>query len=285
MATYKKRESTGILDASINLSYGSKSLVKTLRRNFTEVHEEKKTLGTTAVINLFTFNPSSSFTGGTFKDGKYVLLCNEGDASAEIQVKVSKWTTTAGSHASGGTSSQIIKFVLHPNDHFMLPNIKMLNSEQTGSTSSGDNDSLINATPDANLYLDSGINLDGNFEDSETTLQVADIAPFEVGDLIQIGINTTTATRIEIMEVTAITDDSGTDQNGTGILTVRRALFGTSKADKDSQTDGTNGAVSGANVHFPFINEYYDHDRALSGSSQLVQTDNRGRWKSRNFFG
>ena len=54
MATYKKRESTGILDASINLSYGSKSLVKTLRRNFTEVHEEKKTLGTTAVINLFT---------------------------------------------------------------------------------------------------------------------------------------------------------------------------------------------------------------------------------------
>ena len=87
------------------------------------------------------------------------------------------------------------------------------------------------------------------------------------------------------MEITSITDDSGTDQDGTGILNVTRALFGTSKADKDSQTDGTNGAVSGANVHFPIFNEYYDHDRALSGSSQLIQTDNRGRWKSRNFFG
>ena len=44
------------------------------------------------------------------------------------------------------------------------------------------------------MYIDSDVNLDAAFEDSESALQVADIAPFEVGDLVQVGINDTTAT-------------------------------------------------------------------------------------------
>ena len=38
-------------------------------------------------------------------------------------------------------------------------------------------------------------------------------------------------------------------------------------------------------IMFPCTNELYDFDRALSGSSQLVQSDMNGRFKLSNFFG
>ena len=284
MATYSKRGAVGNLNASLSLKYGSSGIVKTINRQYSEVYSIKKTLDT-SIAQLIAFNTAAAFLAGTLKDCKYILICNEGDSSVELQIKMNVGVTTAGSH-SHSSAGNITHYVLHAGDYLALPNIKIINTgTNTGTIANGDDDALNNATPSANLYLDSGVNLDADFEDSETGLQVADIAPFEIGDLIQIGINATTATRIEIMEITSITDDSGTDDDGTGILNVKRALFGTLKADKDAQTDGTNGAVSGANVHFPFFNEYYDHDRALSGSSQLIQTDNLGRWKSRNFFG
>ena len=129
------------------------------------------------------------------------------------------------------------------------------------------------ATPEVDLGYTDPVNNDKaeiiEEPKSEDNLQVGDIAPFEVGDLVQVGINATTATRIEVMEITSITDDSGTDDDAAGTLVVNRALYGTSKADKDSQTNGTNGAVSGANVHFPIFNGYYDYSTDISGSSQL----------------
>ena len=96
------------------------------------------------------------------------------------------------------------------------------------------------------LFQSSGSTLGANLEDSDTTVTVnASSHPFYVGDLIQVGLDTTTTTRQEIMRVTAI---SG------AVLTVERALHGTSKADKDTQTNGTNGAVSGATINLPFFN-------------------------------
>ena len=284
MATYSKRSGNN-LTATLNVGYGGKKLVKTLNRTYQELTELKKTVDSTdAGVQVVAFNTGTAFLAGTQKDAKLLLICNEGDVTAELTLQTTSWTH--GTPDTGGTDGQRWHMLLNPNDYIVLPTLSMIDFGTVNSSAAlGDNNALDNATPDANLYLDTGVNLDGNLEDSETTLQVADIAPFEVGDLVQIGINATTATRIEVMEVTAITDDSGTDDDGAGVLTVRRALFGTLKADKDSQTDGTYGAVSGANVYFPFFNEYYDHDRALSGSSQLVQTDSLGRWKSRNFFG
>lgn len=284
MATYKKRLGSN-LTASLNINYGGKSMVKSLTRTYQEITEIKKTVDATDTgVQVCAFNTGTAFLAGTQKDAKLLLVCNEGDVTAELTLQTTLWT--AGTPDAGGTDGQRWKMLLNPNDYIVFPTLSFLDyGTQATSASNGDGDGCDNATPDANLYVDSGVNLDANLEDSETALQVADIAPFEVGDLVQVGINATTATRIEVMEVTSITDDSGTDQDGAGNLNVRRALFGTSKADKDAQTNGTNGAVSGANVHFPIFNEYYDHDRALSGSSQLIQTDNRGRWKSRNFFG
>ena len=284
MATYRQRKGTN-LTASLNISYGGKSMVKSLARTYQEVTEIKKTVGSVDTgVQVCAFNTGAQFLAGTQKDSKILVVCNEGDVTAELIIQSTLWTH--GTPDAGSQDGQRWHTLLNPGDYLMFPTLSWLDFGTTANSACvGDNDALENATPAAALYVDSGVNLDANFEDSETGLQVADIAPFEVGDLIQIGINATTATRIEVMEITSITDDSGTDQDGTGILNVTRALFGTSKADKDSQTDGTNGAVSGANVHFPIFNEYYDHDRALSGSSQLIQTDNRGRWKSRNFFG
>ena len=284
MATYKKRVGSN-LTASLNINYGGKSMVKSLSRSYQEVTEIKKTVDSAdAGVQVCAFNTGTQFLAGTQKDAKLLLICNEGDVTAELTIQTTLWT--GGTSDAGGTDGQRWHTLLNPNDYIVFPTLSWVDmGTGTASAALGDNNALDNATPAAALYVDSNVNLDANFEDSESALQVADIAPFEVGDLVQVGINATTATRIEVMEVTSITDDSGTDQDGPGTLVVTRALFGTSKADKDSQTDGTNGAVSGANVHFPIFNEYYDHDRALSGSSQLIQTDNRGRWKSRNFFG
>jgi len=63
-------------------------------------------------------------------------------------------------------------------------------------------------------------------------------------------------------------------------LAVRRGLYGSNINDKDAQTDGTDGSVSGANVSFPFFNAYYDYDKYT-----VVQTDSNGKFKCNNFFG
>jgi len=131
--------------------------------------------------------------------------------------------------------------------------------------------------PHTNLYTDSGTTInDSGFEVDDTEITVDNGAFFRVNDLIQFGINTTTATKIEICRVTAI---------ATHVLTLERALYGTTANDKDVQTHGTRGVVDNANIHFPFFNEHYDHDRVLSGNTQLVQTDSRGQFKCSNFFG
>jgi len=122
------------------------------------------------------------------------------------------------------------------------------------------------------IYVDSGQLIDdAGFEAADTELTVDTGAMFRVNDLIQVGINTTTATRIEIMRVTGISSNT---------LTVERALFGTSAADKDAQTDATSGAVNNAKVYFPFFNEYHDHDQYT-----VPQTDAGGRFKAKNLYG
>ena len=122
-------------------------------------------------------------------------------------------------------------------------------------------------------YSDSGILLnDSGVEAADTTITVDDGDLFRVGDLIQLGINDTTATRIEILRVTGIS---------THVLTVERGLYGTSAADKDAQTDATSGAVDNAKIYFPFFNIYSGEYNRYS----VVQTDGSGRFWAKNFFG
>ena len=81
-------------------------------------------------------------------------------------------------------------------------------------------------------YVASGTALnDASLEAGDTTLTVDAGGFFRVGDYIQFGTTVgTTATQIEIMEVTGIS---------THVLTVKRALFGTVDGDKDNQSTDT----------------------------------------------
>ena len=269
MATYKKRAGTN-LTASINVNYDGKEIIKNLQREYQESSVLKKTISAVDLgVQIINFDTDSSFPAGSFKDCKFLLLCNEGDVTAELYYYMTEW-----SHASPdtvGNDGQKIHFLLHPNEYIILPNLSYIDFGTTAN-SAGNGATLDNAVPNVLLY--ENVDTDGTSEaldDSETGVDVDDIAFFELGDLIRID--------DEIMEVTAITDSSGDDDDAAGTLTVVRGLYGSTAASHD--LDGGDGR----DIRLPFFNEYYDFDRRLHGSSQLVATDGKGRWKSRNFFG
>ena len=126
--------------------------------------------------------------------------------------------------------------------------------------------------PHTNLYTDSGADVDHatastmGSDTSHTILNLEDGHSkfLKVGDLIRL--------ENEICEVTAV--GTGADlANSTA--TIVRGLYGSTAATHADDVA----------VRFPFFNEYYDYDRVLSGNTQLVQTDARGRFKCSNFFG
>ena len=91
---------------------------------------------------------------------------------------------------------------------------------------------------------------------------------YRVGDYLRV--------ENEIIKVEGTYDDNPTQSTVTdNHIVVSRGHFG-------STTASHSGAVD---IYWTVANEYYDYDRALSGSSQLVQTDSQGRFKSCNFFG
>ena len=164
--------------------------------------------------------------------------------------------------------------LLRPNEVMIVPDAPAIIVDEDNAQYDGT--AVDNATPSvtANFaYADSGILLnDAGVEAADTTITVDDGDLFRVGDLIQLGINDTTATRIEIMRVTAI---------NTHVLTVERGLYGTSAADKDAQTNATSGAVDNAKIYFPFFNIYSGEYNRYT----VVQTDASGRYHAKNFFG
>ena len=62
---------------------------------------------------------------------------------------------------------------------------------------------------DTSIMVESASTLAADLNTADTTVSVGDGSIFRVNDLIQVGINATTATRIEIMRVTAIADTAG----------------------------------------------------------------------------
>ena len=161
--------------------------------------------------------------------------------------------------------------MLLPGESFSPPIRSLISTEDAVTQFTGTE--VDNTEPSATLYAESGVTLGANLEDTETqvTTSANGTNYFRVGDLIQVGINETTATRIEILRVTEITSAT--------VMQVQRALFGTTKADKDSQTNGTSGAVSGAKIYIPSFNAYHKYDQF-----SLSQTDGSGKYKIQNFY-
>ena len=193
-----------------------------------------------------------------------VKVSNTGSTPAVAIFGFQQWTDedTIG-------NENFLHFLLSPGEVISMPASRAIMTDNDTDLYEGD--VISSVAPNSALEVASGATLAENVEDSDTEFNVSDSDYFRVGDCIQLGINEATERRIEIMEVTAI---------GTNNLTVRRALYGSSAADKDSQTHSTAGAVNGANIYFPIFNKYHDYDKY-----SVVQTDNLGRYRSTNFFG
>ena len=80
----------------------------------------------------------------------------------------------------------------------------------------------------------------------------------------------------EIVKVEGTYDDNPTTSTvADNHIVVSRGHFGSTTAAHSGTPD----------IMFPCTNELYDFDRALSGSSQLIQSDMNGSYKLSNFFG
>ena len=264
MPTYKRKLGKP-LKLNINVDYDGKRIDKLSNKSFSdEIIAVKEIDATDTGVQLISFN-DGSFLANSLKDSKGMVLCNQGNVSAELVFATATWTHgtpgTPDVHASSAGQKQHV--LLHPGEFYVLPNLYSLHfSTIANSAALGDNDALNNTAPNTNLYVDSVANTAEALDASETGVDVDDLGYFEVGDLIQV--------ESEIMEVTAKASD-----DGAGALTVVRGVYGSIGASHSNPSD----------IRYPFFNAYYDFDKALQGSSQLVQTDGAGRFKCFNFFG
>ena len=236
-----------------------------------KVKEWIKTLSYSIATNKLLLDVDVEQTESAVKTGTVgeLEIKNTGKIPAFAILAYRRWTDE--STMDGNT--YYVNYLLKPGQELIVPDCPAIISDE--DLNQYDGTAVTNAVPSVTAnyaYADSGATLGEDVDDDETDFDVSDGDYFRVNDLIQVGINTTTATRIEIMRVTAISTNN---------LTVERALYGTTAADKDAQTNGTSGAVSGAKVYLPFFNIFGgEHDRYT-----VAQTDKKGRWHSMNFFG
>ena len=223
---------------------------------------------------------STSISAQNLQNVKAMVVKNHGKVSAEVQIKITEFKNNSNVDdansvdlGGGATVSRYASFLLGSGEYIFMPNVRWVgyNAAVSGANAKPTtNGAYLSLTSD--LEVDSGTLInDAGVEAADTEITVDDSDYFRIGDLIQLGINDTTATRIEVMRVTAI---------ATHTLTVERALHGTSAADKDAQTNATSGAVDDAKVYFPIFNTYGDYN-----DFSVVQTDASGRFGASNFFG
>ena len=250
--------------------------------NNTEPYNEVFTVRK-AVDNIDTFMTlwTGSKTSGTYgyDDVKAIVIRNTSRSPVEVQIKAEGYEGSTSATLDTRSASRYMSFMLRGNEYIYLPGIRMVGYDADESAANAgviDNKRgyEINA---GKLYGDTGTNLGAHLENTETQVTVGDTDFFRVGDLIQLGTTTgTTATNIEIMRVTEITNAT--------VMQVDRQLFGSILGDKDAQTTGH---VSGADVFFPWFNttnkynKYHDDANALG----KVQTDDNGRYTATNLFG
>ena len=235
------------------------------------VLERVKTLSYSAATNKLLLDVEGDTTEGSVKTGTAgeIEIVNTGKHPAFAILAYRLWTADVTMSAT----TYHVNYLLKPGQGMILPDSPAIISDETLEQLAGTAVTDTAPSVTANYaYLDSGTTIDdAGFEAADTSITVDDGDFFRVNDLIQFGINTTTATKIEICRVTAI---------ATNLLTLERALYGTTANDKDAQTNATSGVVDDAKIYFPFFNTYHDHD-----SYTVVQTDGNGRFHAMNLFG
>ncbi len=280
------------LDANLTVSTGQGDYLCSMSDQYTEmVTSKQKVDNTDSFITIATLGKSTAGIGASagqrLKGAKLIIIKNNSPVTVELQLKYTEWKDDSNIDKSnsidisgdGASTERQIMLILGANEYIVLPNqwaVGYENDASGGLAKTIDNKGGYDVNS-GKLYGDAGCNLGAKVEDTETQITVQDTDLFRVGDLVQLGTTTgTTATNIEIMRVTTITNST--------VMQVERGLFGTSTLDGDTQTTGH---VSGADVWLPWFNtqeaynKYHDDANALG----IAQTNATGRYTAQNLFG
>ncbi len=213
---------------------------------------------------LLDLNATASATVSKTSAIQAVKVKNDGYVTALASFVYNSYT--AEGTIDGDASPRYVKYLLNPNDEIILPTTRAIIGDGIGEF---DGTPVTAAAPDSNEYLAVGAYIDGAGLASGTTATTFDVdnnagSPaaavgfFHIGDKIRL--------ENEILEITAIAANTGTEAQ----LTVIRGV------------DGSTAATHADNIQIslPFYNDYHDYDKY-----SVAQTDFKGRWKSRNYFG
>ena len=253
-------------------------------RNKSQFQIEQKvtygaSIGTSTSAFADLFQSGSHVYANKIENLRNITIKNTGQTAIELKFDIDAWTASGdGTPDDNSATERFLMTLLATGEHIYLPSLRLLDYD-TAVLSSGSEKLIDNLAParvnSGALYADSSWTLGAHLDEPDTSITVnTSNHNFYVGDLIQVGTDTTTVTRIEIMQITKVDDET---------IYVNRGLYGTSKADKDSQTDATEGAVSGAKIFLPFFN-MESNSNQYSGYS-TAQTSEQGIFHIKNFFG
>ena len=251
------------------------------------------------VDNSNTFKSIASFglaasiagdAGARLSGSKLVVIKNNSPVGVELQFQTTDWADSSNTDAlnsidisgDGASTRRDFSYLLGGNEFMVLPSqwlVSYENSHSAANAKTIDNKGGYDVN-NGKLYGAAVVDIATALENDTTTFVVDDTDYFKVGDLIQVGSTTgTTATNIEIMRVESITNST--------TMVVERGVHGSITADKDAQTDSTNGVVVNAKVYFPWFNTQEDYNKYHDDANALgiAQTNKSGRYTSQNLFG
>jgi hypothetical protein len=242
---------------------------------------------------IATLGPAASIGGDAglrMAGSKLVIVKNNSDIPIELQFLTTEWKDNSNVDElnsvdlgpDSATSNRQFSYILSANEYMVLPSTWMVSYAEAHSAANAktiDNKGGYDVNS-GKLYSTAIVDIATALEDDTTTFVVDDTSYFMVGDLIQLGSTTgTTATNIEIARVASITNST--------TMIIERGLYGSITADKDAQTDATNGAVVNAKVYLPWFNTQEDYDKYHDDANALgiAQTNKTGRYTAQNLFG
>ena len=230
------------------------------------------------------------FSGMRMSGAKLVVVKNNNDIPLEILIQTTEFKDNSNVDElnsvdlgpDSATSTRQVSYILASNEYMVLPSTWMVSyaeahSAANAKTISNQGGFDVNS---GKLYSAAITDIATALENDTTTFVVDDTDFFNVGDLIQLGSTTgTTVTNIEIARVVSISDST--------TMILERGLYGSITADKDAQTDSTNGAVVNAKVYLPFFNTQENYDKYHDDANAVgkVQTNSSGRYTAQNLFG
>jgi len=221
---------------------------------------------------------------------KLVIVKNNSSIPIELQFTTTDWKDNSNVDELNSvdlgpdspTSVRQFSYIMAGNEYMVLPSTWMVSyaeAHSAGNAKTIDNKGGYDVNS-GKLYSTAIVDIATALENDTTTFVVDDTDYFMVGDLIQLGSTTgTTATNIEIARVASITNST--------TMILERGLYGSITADKDAQTDSTNGAVVNAKVYLPWFNTQEDYDKYHDDANALgiAQTNKTGRYTAQNLFG